>query len=35
MAEDKNKKNDKNQEGTQSKQQIIKALLDKDRKSVV
>ena len=33
MAEDKNKKNDKNQEGTQSKQQIIKALLDNAKKS--
>ena len=33
MAEDKNKKNDKNQEETQSKQQIIKALLDNAKKS--
>ena len=33
MAEDKNKKNDKNQEGTQSKQQIIKALLDNAKKN--
>ena len=33
MAEDKNKKNDKNQKETQSKQQIIKALLDNAKKS--
>ena len=33
MAEDKNKKNDKTQEGAQSKQQIIKALLDNAKKS--
>ncbi len=33
MAEDKNKKNDKNQEGTQSKQQTIKALLDNAKKN--
>ncbi len=33
MAEDKNKKNDKSQEATQSKQQIIKALLDNAKKN--